>query len=63
MAIENDIAQARALLDKIYQYERLVVGNTFQPDTIADMKGNAKDLCDEVKDKIDDIKTEIDNWS
>jgi len=63
MAIEDNIAQVRKRLDMISQYNNMVRNNNFEPDTITDMKGNAKDICDAAKSELDTIKDEIDNWS
>ncbi len=62
MSIEEEIAQVRALLDRLNSYEYMIDANNFEPDTVDDMKDNAKDLCDELKTIADSIKTEIDNW-
>jgi len=63
MSIEERVAEVRKSLDMIQQYERMVANNNFEPGTIADMKGNAKDICDVVKSEMDVIKSEINDWS
>lgn len=63
MTLNDSIAQVRKKLDMISQYDNMVSNNDFEPDTVDDMKGNAKDICAEIKSVVDDIKTEIDNWS
>ncbi|KKL63929.1 hypothetical protein LCGC14_2170180 [marine sediment metagenome] len=63
MSIEENIAQIRSELDILSQYERMVEGNNFEVNTVADIKGNAKDICDQIKTKADSIKAEIDQWS
>jgi len=63
MAIKDRVDGAKRLLDKVSLYNRLVIENSLEQDTIDDMKGNAKDICDDVKAEIDNIKSEIDQWS
>jgi len=63
MAVEDRIAVVQALLDGIKRYARLVQGNSFTEDTLSELKGNAKDVCNEAKSEIDSTKTDIDNWS
>lgn len=62
MTIESSIAQIRASLDKVHQFEHIVQSETFQPSTITEMKSKAKDICDSIKSDVDNIKNEIDNW-
>lgn len=63
MAVEDRIIQVKHLLDRVSNYNRLVTSDSFEAATIADMKGNAKEICDQVKDEITQIKSEIDQWS
>ena len=62
MAIEDRIIQVKHLLDRVSNYNRLVTSDNFEPGTIADLKGNAKEICGQVKTEIDQIKSEIDEW-
>ena len=62
MALDDNVARIRSLLDKIYQFEQLVQGEAFESKTVADMKNKAKVLCDTVKGEADAIKDEINNW-
>jgi len=63
MGIDDRIEEVRRLLERVRSYNRLVFSDNFEPGTIADMKGNAKDICDQAKAEIDEIKDEIDQWS
>lgn len=63
MAIVNRIEQVRVLLERVRSYTHLVTSDNFEENSITDMKGNAKDACDQAKDEIDHIKDEIDEWS
>lgn len=63
MAIKDRVDGAKRLLDKVNLYNKLVTENSLEEDTIDDMKGNAKALCDDVKTEIGNIKSEIDQWS
>ena len=60
--IAGMVARIRASLDRLNTYEQMIGGNNFENNTVDDMKGNAKDICDEIKAEIDSIKAEIDNW-
>lgn len=60
--IGQRVEQVLRLLDKVRSYDRLITSDSFEPDTISDMKGNAKDICKQAKDEIDLIKSEIDEW-
>lgn len=62
MSLNDNIAQVRSQLDKISQLESLVTGETFEPDTISDMKNKAKSACDTIKGEADAIKNEINDW-
>ncbi len=62
MSVAERIALIRSLLDKLHGYQRMIDGNSFENSTVTDIKGNAKDLCDQVKNEINSIKTEIDQW-
>ncbi len=61
--MDDRIEQIKRLLERVSGYNRLIISDNFEGSTIDDMKGNAKDICDEAKDKIDEIKDEIDQWS
>ena len=63
MTIQISIAKVRALLDRVAQYEHIVLDNNFEHDTITDMKGNARSICDEIRSDVNDIKNEINKWS
>lgn len=63
MVIDNRIEQVRSLLERIRSYNRLIVADSFESSTINDLKGNAKDICDQAKAQIDEVKSEIDQWS
>jgi len=63
MMIGERIGRILDLLEKIRRYERVIAADNFEPATVADMKGNAKDFCDQAKAEIDQIKSEIDEWS
>lgn len=62
MSIEDRMAAVKRLLDKVASYDHLITTDNFEPDTIDDMKGNAKDICNVAKTEIDQIKAEIDQW-
>ncbi len=62
MTIENDVAQVRKKLDMISQYNNMVVSSNFEPDTVADMKSKAKDVCDAIRSEVNNIKSEISHW-
>ncbi len=62
MTTKEKIAQIRSKLDMIASYQFMVDANNFEGDTITDMKGNTKDICDAIKDLVTGIKTDIDNW-
>lgn len=60
--IRSRIDAVKRLLDKILAYEQMIEADNFEPDTVEDMKGNAKGLCDAAKNEIGNIKTEVDQW-
>ena len=62
MAIEDRVERVKVLLDRIRVYNTLVHQNDFKPDTVGDMKGNAKEMCDEAKSEVDQIKVEVGQW-
>ncbi len=62
MSIAERIARVRSLLDRLHSYEHLIEADNFESGTVDDMKGNAKNLCDEIKAEADSIKTEINQW-
>ncbi len=63
MSIEENVAQVRSGLDRLSQYEHMIDADNFESDTVDDMKGNAKDICDQLKARINDIKDAVDQWS
>jgi len=62
MSIESRIDAVKRVLERIHEYKRIVEADNFEPATIDDIKGNAKDLCDTAKTEIDNIKAGIDDW-
>jgi len=62
MTITEKVAQIRSKLDLLCNYQHMIDADNFEPGTVDDMKGNAKDICDVIKSLTDDIKAEIDNW-
>lgn len=60
--ISQRVEEVLHLLDRVRSYDRLITSDSFKPDTISDMKNNAKDICKQAKDEIDLIKGEIDEW-
>lgn len=62
MAIDDRVEAIRQLLERIKTYNRLIVADNFEASTVDDMKGNAKDICDQAKAELDQIKAEIDQW-
>ena len=63
MTIENRVERVKVLLDRIKVYNRLVIQNSFKPETVDDMRDNAKEMCGEAKSEVDQIKTEVDQWA
>ena len=63
MAIEDRVNGVKRLLERVVTYHALVVANTLEPSTDADMQQVAKDACDDAKAEIDNIKAEIDDWT
>lgn len=63
MGIDDRIEQTKRLLERVRGYNRLIVNDNFEAATISDMKGNAKDVCNQAKAELDEIKNEIDQWS
>jgi len=63
MAVIDRAAIIRQKLEGLERYARLVISNTFTSETLTELKGNAKDLCDEVKDEADLVKLDIDEWT
>lgn len=63
MAIDDSIEVIKQLLEKVRSYNRLISSDNFDPLTIEDMKGNAKDICNQAKTELDEMKSEIDQWS
>ena len=61
--MEDRIVHIKSLLDNIIRYNRMIIADNFEPDTVEDMKGNAKAICDEIKSEADNIKDEINLWS
>jgi len=62
MSVINKVNAVTRLLERINDYERIILADGFEAATVVDMKSNAKDLCDAAKAEIDNIKTEIDSW-
>jgi len=62
MAIESKIDGVKRLMERVHDYQHMIEADSFEPPTVEDMKGNAKDLCDAAKAEIDNIKAEIDSW-
>lgn len=62
MAIETRINRVVTLLNRVKKYSDIVSADNFENQTLADMKGNVKDILGEAKDEIDEIKAEVDNW-
>lgn len=63
MMIGERIGRILNLLERIRRYERVITADNLEPATVDDMKGNAKDFCDQAKAEINQIKSEIDEWS
>lgn len=63
MGIDDRIEVIKQLLEKVRSYNRLIIYDNFEPLTVEDMKGNAKDICNQTKAELDEIKSEIDQWS
>jgi len=62
MIVETRINRVVTLLNRVKKYGDLVTADNFENQTLADMKGNVKDILDEAKGEIDEIKSEVDNW-
>lgn len=62
MTIDTRINRILTLLNRVKNYSALVTTDNFENQTLADMKGNVKDILDEAKDEIDETKAEVDNW-
>ncbi len=62
MAISESVDKVGVLLEKVRIFNRVVEDNELEPDTVADMKGNAKNFCDQAKTEINNIKNEINAW-
>ena len=60
--IQARIDRVAALLSRVKQYNDIVMADTFQNTTIAEIKDNVKDILTEAKAEIDLIKGEVDNW-
>lgn len=63
MAVLDRILVMREKLDEVARYTQLVTTNSFTPETLDELKANAKSLCDEAKGELDFIKADIANWS
>lgn len=63
MALDDRINGVKRLLERMDTYHALVVDNTLEESTNADMQQAAKDACDAAKAEIDNIKSEIDDWA
>jgi len=60
MSVEDRLGIVQQQIERTRRYVRLVIGNTFSPDTLDELKNNAKDLCDDAKAELDLVKNEID---
>jgi len=60
MALEDRLGTVYQQIEGIRRYARLIISNSFTPDTLAELKGNAKDLSDSAKAELDLIKNDID---
>jgi len=60
MAVEDRLGTVAQQLEGTRRYIRLIIGNTFSPDTLTELKANAKDLCDAARAELDLIKDDID---
>lgn len=60
MAVEDRLGKVHEQIEGIRRYARLIVSNSFTPDTLTELKGNAKDLCDSAKAELDLVKNDID---
>ncbi len=63
MAIDQRAREVSLLLDRINSYDRLILADNFEPNTVSDIKNNAKDICNQIKSEVDLIKGDIDGWS
>lgn len=63
MTIEIRLERITKLVGKVRVFDKLVIEDSLEPATVEDIKGNAKDLCNEIKTEADLIKNEIDQWS
>ena len=61
--MQDKINTIKGMLDKIANYNRIIEADNFESDTVDDIRGNAKDIADEIKTEVDTIKVEIDLWS
>lgn len=62
MAVVDRLERIGRLVDRIRNYNRLVLEDSLEPTTLEDLKGNVEDLCDEIKVEADQIKTEVGHW-
>ncbi len=62
MTIPENIDKVGVLLEKVRVFDRVVEDNDLEPNTVTDMKGNAKSFCDQAKTTINTIKSEINGW-
>lgn len=60
MAVEDRLGTVQQRIEGIRRYARLIISNSFTTETLAELKGNAKDLCDDTKAEVDLIKNDID---
>jgi len=62
MTVETRINRIATLLGRVKKYADLVITDNFENQTLADMKGNVKNILDEAKDELDEIKSDVDHW-
>lgn len=60
--IDTRINKITNLLARAKKYSDIVMSDSFENQTLDDMKGNVKDIVDEAKVELDQIKHEVDNW-
>ena len=63
MAVEDRISQVQNLLERLRRYTRLVISDGFTDETLAELRNNAKSICNDIKAEIGLIKTDIDGWT
>ncbi len=63
MTTEERIAAIRSLLDRLHTYKHVIEDGSLEPNTIEDMKVQAKELCNQIKAEADAVKAEVDSWA